>query len=515
MVIGAIGRKRHKIKIRNIRPELLIDIIIQFDTIAVLYIYIISFIIIMPNKNLLYAKTNCYDTWNTKKVKTAYDFAEQYKEFLGQGKTERLIIQDGIKRLKKAGFIPLEQLKNEKSFAGKKVYVVNREKALVACILGKKPVTEGMNMILTHIDSPRLDMKVNPCYEDKGIAYFKTQYYGGVKKYQWPVIPLALHGVVILKNGKSVEIHIGEDPQDPVFVITDLLPHLARKQMEKRASEFIEAESLNIIVGTTPVADKKAKDKVKMFVLEYLHKTYGIIEEDFQSAEIEAVPVGYPRDIGFDRSLIGGYGHDDRAPSFAALQALLDIKGVPDRTILFFWSDKEEVGSFGATGAQSRFLFHTVGKIVRLMHKQATEDTIMNVLNASSALSGDVDVALDPDYKETVDDKNTAFLNHGVAIIKYTGMRGKYGGNDADAEYIGKVRKLFNDNKIVWQTGLLGKADEGGGGTIAIYLAALGIHIVDCGPSVLSMHSPYELLSKVDLYATYEAYKVFYEKMRG
>jgi aspartyl aminopeptidase len=371
-----------------------------------------------------------------------------------------------------------------------------------------------MNMILTHIDSPRIDLKVNPLYEDSQIALLKTQYYGGIKKYQWPTIPLELHGVVTLQNGKTIRVNIGDNKDDPIFVITDLLPHAAGKQMERKASEIVQGEELNIMVGSIPVKNKKGKERVKQAIVEHLYKKYGMIEEDFVSAEIEAVPAFEVRDLGFDRSFIGGYGHDDRSSSYTALRAMLDIKGIPERTTLLFWSDKEEVGSYGATGAQSNFLYHVIGNILRLFDPAALDTSTRDLLSNSCALSGDVDAAFDPDYKDVHDERNTAQLNHGVTITKYTGVRGKYGANDADAEYVGKVRKLFNENGIVWQTGLVSKVDVGGGGTIALYLAALGIHIVDCGPAVLSMHSPFEVISKADLFATYEAYKVFFEKMK-
>lgn len=463
---------------------------------------------------LLYENHNCYDQWSKNKVKEAFDFSEQYKRFLDTVKTERLCVEEGIRALEKAGFVHYDQFKRSKILAGAKIYFNNRGKALIAVVIGKKPIEDGLNMVLTHIDSPRIDLKVNPLYEAEGFALLKTHYYGGIKKYQWPVIPLSLHGVVILHSGKKIDIHIGDRKTDPVFVITDLLPHAARKQLERKASEFITAEELNILIGGIPVSDKKAKDRVKLAILQTLNAEYGLVEEDFLSAEIEAVPAFEARDIGFDRSFVGGYGHDDRSSSYAALQALLSNKKVPERSCLVYWSDKEEVGSQGATGAQSMFLTHAVGKLVRLLHPTANEDALRDVLANSYGLSGDVDAAYDPDYVEFHDHRNTAKLNHGIVLTKYTGVGGKYMANDADAEFMGKVRKLFNDEQIVWQTGDVGKVDIGGGGTIAFLLGNLGMHIVDCGPAVLSMHAPYEILSKVDLYASYEAYRVFFEKMK-
>ncbi len=468
----------------------------------------------MPKPTLQYENHSCYDQWPRSKFNRATDFCEEYKQFLNIAKTERLCVREGIAFLEKNGFVDFRGLAGKRVLPGAKIYFNQRGKALLAVIIGKQDPVAGFNMVLTHIDSPRIDLKVRPLYEESGFALLKTHYYGGIKKYQWPVIPLALHGVVVLRNGQKIEIHIGESKDDPVFVITDLLPHVARKQLERKASEFITGEELNILVGSQPVPDKKVKERIKMAILEVLHKKYGMIEEDFLSAEIEAVPAFEPRDIGFDRSFIGGYGHDDRSSSFVALRALLALKKTPSRSCLFYWADKEEVGSQGATGAQSAFLSHCVGKIIKMVKGAVYEDEVRDAFSNTYGLSADVDAAYDPDYSEFHDVKNSARLNHGVVLVKYTGFGGKYMASDADAEYMGQVRKLFHDHKIVWQTGVVGKVDVGGGGTIAYMLANLGMHVVDCGPAVLSMHAPFEIISKVDLYATFEAYQTFYEFMK-
>jgi aspartyl aminopeptidase len=393
------------------------------------------------------------------------------------------------------------------------VYTINRNKSIAVAVLGKRPIEDGLNIIASHIDVPRLDLKQNPLYEDDDtkLALFKTHYYGGIKKYQWVNIPLALHGKVVKGDGSEVDINIGESPDDPVFTITDLLPHLARKKQAKRAlAEGIKGEELNILVGSRPVSDKHAKKKVKLWILDYLNKNYGMVEEDFVSAELEIVPAGRARDIGFDRSLVGAYGHDDRICAYTSLRALTDIK-TPSRTGLALMFDKEEIGSEGSTGVKSRFLVNTIGDLIGLRNPGYPESMLRKALENSRALSSDVNAGINPNYKGVHETRNAARLGHGVVITKFTGSGGKYASNDASAEFMGAIRRLLNENKIIWQTAELGKVDEGGGGTVARFLAEHNMDVIDCGPPILSMHSPFEISSKIDIYSTYEAYRAFFE----
>ena len=375
-------------------------------------------------------------------------------------------------------------------------------------MIGKKPVSEGISILGSHIDAPRLDLKQNPLYEDTELAFFKTHYYGGIKKYQWLTIPLAIHGVVVKGDGTSVEIVIGEDEDDPVFNITDLLPHLAREQMQKKMSEAVTGEGLNVLLGSMPYKDDKVKEKVKLSILSILNKRYGIMEEDFQSAELEIVPAQKARDVGFDKSMVGGYGQDDRVCAYPALRALLDTEA-PERTVVCLLTDKEEIGSMGNTGAKSSLLVDFVANIIALTEDAYSDLKLRSCFSRSKMLSADVNAAVDPNYESVYEKRNATYLGHGIVLQKYTGARGKYDSSDASAEFFGEIRKLFNDNGIMWQTGELGKVDEGGGGTIAQFAANLGIDVLDCGIAVLSMHSPFEITSKIDIYMTYNAYKVF------
>lgn len=463
-------------------------------------------------KSMLTRETkSCWSVWDDKTKKQAFDFGERYKKFLDSSKTEREAVREGIRIAKENGFVDWEDFKktaknlDQKKLVGKKIYFVNREKNLFLTVLGKKDLSKGINMLIAHVDSPRLDLKVNPLYEDSGLAYFKTHYYGGIKKYQWPTIPLAMHGIVIKSNGDKIDICIGEKDDDPIFMITDLLPHLGKEQMKKTLDIAIEGEELNILLGSMPVEDSKIKEKVKYSILKYLNKTYGLIEEDFLSAEIQLVPTQKARDLGFDRSFIAGYGHDDRVSAYSSLQAILNTKDF-DKTVMAVFIDKEEVGSNGLSGMKSIFLENVVEKLIKLTNsKCSTADIFEN----SKVLSADVAIAYDPDYKQVHDIKNTAMMNHGVVIERYTGYGGKFSASEASAEFTASVRKIFNKNKIIWQTGGMGKVDQGGGGTIAMYLANRNIDVIDCGVPLFNMHAPMEIVGKADLYNAYLAYKSF------
>lgn len=461
-------------------------------------------------ERLSYKRQNVWERVDEEYIKKAFDFCEEYKSFLNASKTEREFAANTEKLAIAAGFRKLEDLaaSNTRLKPGDKVCFINRKKSAVLAVIGKRPVSEGVNIIGAHIDAPRLDLKQNPLYEDTEMAFFKTHYYGGIKKYQWLTIPLAIHGVVVKGDGTPVEIVIGENEDDPVFSITDLLPHLAREQMQKKMSEAVSGEGLNVLLGSLPFRDDKVKEKVKLTILDILNKRYGIVEEDFQSAELEMVPAQKFRDVGFDKSMVGGYGQDDRVCAYPALRALLDID-TPDRTAVCLLTDKEEIGSMGNTGAQSNLLQDFLANIIALTEDNYSDLKLRSCLSKSRMLSADVNAAVDPNYDSVYEKRNATYLGHGIVLQKYGGSRGKYDSSDASAEFVGEIRKLFNDNGIMWQTGELGKVDEGGGGTIAQYAANLGIDVIDCGIAVLSMHSPFEITSKIDIYMSYNAYKVF------
>jgi aspartyl aminopeptidase len=440
------------------------------------------------------------------------NFSEDYKKFLDECKTEREAVSYMVKQLRAKGFKSIDEHKPGKVKAGTKLYEVNRDKNLVISVIGKQPLEKGLNIIAAHIDAPRLDLKQNPLYEDgeTQLALLKTHYYGGLKKYQWVNTPLALHGKFIKADGSEVNFRFGDNPGDPVFVITDLLPHLAHKrQAPKKISEAIKGEDLNVLIGSMPLKDKSVKKKVKFWVLEYLNQEYGIIEEDFVSAEIEVVPAGNAQDIGFDRSMIGGYGHDDRVCAYTTFKAIMDVKN-PAHTTLALLIDKEEIGSDGPTSIRSRFMFDAIGNILGLMDSDYRESTLRNVMTRSKALSADVNAGINPLFKEVHEKMNAAKLGYGIVVTKYTGSGGKYLANDASAEYMGAIRRMLNDNKIPWQTAELGKVDEGGGGTVAKHIAIHNMDVIDIGPPVISMHSPFEIASKVDIFYTYETFRVFF-----
>lgn len=460
---------------------------------------------------MLYKKTNGWKNISSEKMEKVFTMGEEYKKVLDLGKTEREFVELATSFAKECGFIDA-RLKDT-LVPGDKVYYLNRHKNIVLAVIGKEDILKGINYIVSHIDSPRLDLKQNPLYEELELAYMKTHYYGGIKKYQWASIPLSLHGVIVLSNGEKVKVVIGEHEDDPVFTVPDILPHLDRKvQGDRTAREVIKGEELQIIVGSIPatINDEEIKDSVKYAILEKLNDIYGIVEEDFISAELELVPSQKAKDVGLDRSLIGAYGQDDRICAYTSLRAILDMQDVPERTAVCFLADKEETGSDGSTGLQSDFIDYFTADMIFKTKRIYSDLYLKETLWNSKALSSDVNAGIDPIFKSVHDEQNAPKLGYGVVIVKYTGSGGKYGTNDADAEYVGEIRKMLNDNGVLWQTGMLGKVDEGGGGTVAKYLAKKGISTVDIGPALLAMHSPFEISSKLDVFETYKAYKAFY-----
>jgi len=438
------------------------------------------------------------------------DYGKRYMEFLDKAKTERLAVKEVVRQSKEHGFVDYDEVMKKGSIkAGDKIIYNHKGKSAVLFVVGEKPIEDGMNIVGAHIDSPRLDIKQNPLYEDTNVALFKTHYYGGVKKYQWTTIPLALHGVVFTKDGKCVEISFGESDDEPVLYINDLLIHLSADQMEKKANKVIEAEQLNIVVGQIPLKtdDKEVKSKVKENILKILEEKYGISERDFATAELEIVPAGKSRSVGFDSSFIAGHGHDDRVCSYAGVEAIFNVEDV-EKSAVCLLADKEEVGSMGNTGMQSRFFENMVANLISLQGDY-NDLKIRRAIENSQVLSADVNAAFDPTFPEVMEKLNAAKVAQGVTISKYTGSRGKSGSNDANAEFLSELRMLFDKNDVIWQTGELGKGDQGGGGTIAYILANLGAEVVDCGTSMHSMHAPIELVSKADAYMTMKAYNVF------
>ncbi|MEG6613127.1 aminopeptidase [Pseudoclostridium thermosuccinogenes] len=463
-------------------------------------------------EKLTYNSKNAWEKSSDDYISKAFEFCEGYKAFLDKGKTEREFAREVEKEAIEKGFVCLDEFikSNKKLTPGTKVYRVVKNKAVLLGIIGKRPMEDGVNIVGAHIDSPRIDLKPNPLYEDTGMAFFKTHYYGGIKKYQWVTIPLSLHGVVVKASGEKVEIKIGEDENDPVFTITDLLPHLAADQMQKKASEVITGEGLNLLIGSAPYKDECDKDKVKLNILKLLNDKYGITEEDFISAELEIVPAFKAKDIGLDRSMVGAYGQDDRVCAYGAFKAILDIEDT-EKTAVCVLTDKEETGSMGNTGAESSLFEDFISALCAYSMDNYNDIVLRTCLNNSRMLSADVSAGVDPNYDSVHEKRNSSYLGKGIVITKYTGSRGKSGSSDASAEFVAYVRNLFNQNNIPWQTGELGKVDQGGGGTIAQYVANLGVDVVDCGVAVLSMHSPFEITSKIDVYINYEANKVFYK----
>lgn len=465
------------------------------------------------SKELTHTFKNAWESMNEEETKSCFEFSEGYKSFLDAGKTERESANEIKKLAIEKGYKSIDDYLSgkEKLQQGSKIYAINRDKSILLFLMGEKPLKEGMNIIGAHIDVPRIDLKPFPLYEDSDMAFLKTHYYGGIKKYQWTAIPLAIHGVAYNKNNEKIEVVIGEDDADPIFAITDLLPHLAKDQSSKKLSEGIDGETLNVLVGHMPMGDDKTKDKVKLHILKILKDKYGLLEEDFLSAEFEVVPAGKAKDLGFDRSMISAYGHDDRVCSYTGVMALFGLENVKT-TACGMFMDKEEVGSQGNTGSQSRYFENIVAELIALQEPNFNDLYLRRAISNTQVLSGDVGAAYDPNFAAAYEKRNSAHIGKGVQLVKYTGARGKGGCNDANAEFLGEVRKIFNDNDVVWQIGELGKVDQGGGGTIAYILANSNAEVVDCGVPVLSMHAPYEIVSKVDVYMTFKAYKAFLDR---
>ena len=458
---------------------------------------------------------NAWEKYTKTQLEEVDALSRAYRAFLNHGKTERECVKQIVERAEEAGYKELSELIKEGKTCkpGDKVYAVNMEKAVILFQVGSEPLENGMNILGAHIDSPRLDVKQNPLYEDGDFAFLDTHYYGGIKKYQWVTIPLAIHGVVVKKNGEKVVINIGEKEDDPVFFISDLLVHLAAEQLEKKASKVIEGEALDIIIGNRPLQEEKddaKKEKVQAFTLKLLEEQYGIEEKDFLSAELEIVPAGEAREAGLDRSMVLGYGQDDRVCAFSSLEAILEVQDLK-RTGCCILVDKEEIGSVGATGMQSRFFENAVAELLALTTGAYNDLILRRCLANSRMLSSDVSSAFDPTYAASFDKKNVAYLGHGMVFNKFTGARGKSGSNDANAEYLGFIRKVMDDAGVTFQTAELGKVDLGGGGTIAYILSLYGMNVIDCGVPVLNMHAPHEATSKADLYEAKCGYKAFLE----
>ncbi|MDD3224148.1 MAG: aminopeptidase [Clostridium sp.] len=451
--------------------------------------------------------------YDEKELKEVFEISKKYRKFITKCKTERECVNEFTKIARENGFVDLKEIiksgKNIKK--GDKIYVDNMGKNLAMYVIGDEPLENGMNILGAHIDSPRLDLKPNPLYEETDLAHFKTHYYGGIKKYQWVTIPLSMHGVIVKKDGTVVNVEIGEKEDDPVFGVSDLLVHLSKDQMKKTLAEGVEGEKLNVLVGSMPLSGSDEKESVKYNVLKILNDKYGIDEEDFVSAEIEVVPAGAARDYGFDRSMIMGYGHDDRICAYTSFDAMLKVSKNA-RTSVAILVDKEEIGSVGATGMQSRFFENATAEIMDRCGDYS-DLKLRRAFENSKMLSSDVSAAFDPNYPGVMEKKNSAYLGKGVVFNKYTGSRGKYGSNDARAEYIAEIRNVMAKNNILWQTGELGKVDQGGGGTIAYILAQYGMDVIDCGIALLNMHSPWEIASKADIYETSNAYSAFLKFM--
>lgn len=462
-------------------------------------------------ENLSFSPENAWKKLDEEKKEDVFDFAEDYQEFLTQSKTERQTVDEAEKILRKDGFKSLSEY--DELTTGDKVYMINRNKSLVAAVIGEEDLTHGCNLVTSHIDAPRLDLKARPLYEDKeaSVAMLQTHYYGGIKKYQWVSIPLAIHGRVVKEDGTPVDIEIGEDDDDPIFVISDLLPHLSKKkQGERKMKEVIKGEELDLLIAGIPIDDEDVDERVKMKVLKLLNDKYDIEEEDLASAELEIVPAHDTRDVGFDRSMLGGYGQDDRICAYTSLRALLDVEN-PKKTGVVIFFDKEEIGSEGNTGANSDMLETFYSELLNRYKDDYTIHDHRKMMDNSKAISGDVSPAVNPAFKGVHDLQNAAVLGKGIAINKFTGAGGKYSANDAHAEYVALIRKVLNENDVPWQPAELGKVDEGGGGTVAKFLAELNIDVIDAGTPILGMHSPFEVVSKVDLFYTYEAYNAFLE----
>jgi len=456
---------------------------------------------------LLYQPKNGGATLSDDQLKAAFDFCERYKAFMDRAKTEREAVEVLVRTLEGEGFSAYEP--GRKYLPGDKLYYNNRGKALIGVVMGKKGLEEGVRMVASHIDSPRLDLKPRPLYEEAQLALFKTHYYGGIKKYQWTSIPLSLHGVIYKKDGSQVSVCVGEAEGDPVFCVTDLLPHLADAQRKRTLEEGIKGEELNILVGSLPFRDDKESELVKLNIMRLLHEKYGIVEADFISAELEAVPAYKSRDIGFDRSMLGAYGHDDRVCAYTSLMAALCCNE-PEYTTVTVFADKEETGSNSNTGMDTAFLRYFIADLAQPHGVEGRR-----VIARSKCLSADVNAGFDPTYPDVLEKNNAAYMGYGVALAKYTGSGGKYGTSDATAEFVSEVTRLLDEKEVKWQIGELGKVDQGGGGTVAVFLAALDMDVLDVGVPVLSMHAPFEIVSKIDVYMAYKAFCAFYGERDG
>ena len=454
-------------------------------------------------KELFSNPENGRKTASEEVLKEADSYAEGYKDFLDRAKTEREAVETAIELAKNNGFVEFDR--NKKYKAGDKIFINNRGKSLALAVIGSEAVESGVNISAAHIDSPRLDLKPNPLYEDLELALFKPHYYGGIKKYQWTAIPLSLHGVFVLKDGTVKKVSIGEEEDEPKFVINDLLPHLAQEQSKRTLSEGIKGEELNVLIGSHPFKDEKGSELVKLNILKLLNEKYGITEDDFLSAELEIVPAFKATDIGLDRSMVGAYGQDDRVCAYPALTAVMSVKN-PKKTSLAILADKEEVGSMGNTGLESDFLRYVIGDLALM---QGGDGTV--AVRNSKCLSADVNAGIDPTFQDVMERRNASRLNYGVVVTKYTGARGKSGTSDASAEYMASIRKLLDENGIIWQSGELGRVDLGGGGTVAQFIANMGVDVVDLGVPVLSMHAPFETTAKLDIYMCHRA---MYEFMK-
>ena len=459
-------------------------------------------------EKLFHKKINGWNLISEEEKLKIFDYTNSYIQFLNEVKTEREVVQRSIIVAKQNGFQDINEIQSLKS--GDKVFLNNHDKSLYLALIGEEPLEKGLCMIGSHADSPRLDLKPNPLYEEAELAYFKTHYYGGIKKYQWTAIPLAIHGVIIKQNGERITINIGENERDPIFTITDLLPHLALEQMEKKLKEGIEGENLNLLIGSIPYQDKEITEKVKLNILDILNRKYGIIEADLISAELELVPAFKARSLGFDESLIAAYGQDDKACVFTSLTAMMELERT-NKTAVCIISDKEEIGSMGNTGMESEVFDSFIGQLLEKTG-QNKANALDYVFCQSNMLSADVDGGFDPIYASVYEKSNAAFLGYGVGINKYTGSKGKSGASDANAEYVADIIKMLNKNNISYQVSELGKVDNGGGGTIAYIMANKGVNVIDCGIPVFSMHSPYEVSSKYDVYMAYKTYISFWRQ---
>jgi len=462
----------------------------------------------MLEEKLFNKKKSGWETASEEDKKLIFKFSDEYIWFLNRSKTEREFVDTAKEILDKNGFKDINTVDSVKP--GDRVYLNNRGKSMYIAVIGDKKLEEGLNLVGAHIDSPRLDLKPNPLYEDTEFAYFNTHYYGGIKKYQWTAIPLSIHGVIVKANGEKITVNIGEDEEDPIFTITDLLPHLAKDQLQKKLNDGIEGEDLNLLIGNMPYAASDVKDRVKLNVLKILNDKYGITEADFLSSELELVPAFNAKSLGFDKSMVAGYGHDDKVCAYAGLRAILEAERI-GKTAICILSDKEEVGSMGNTGMESQTFDYFVSELLNKSGENRP-NLLNKVFCNSSMLSADVGVIYDPIYGSVSDRTNCAYSAYGISFDKYTGSRGKAGGSDANAEFIAKLRGILEKNGIQYQISELGRVDVGGGGTIAYILANKGVEVIDCGVPVLSMHSPYEVASKYDIYSAYRTYKVFYEE---